>query len=280
MKNYLFVGGDERQIFAAEYIKPCGNKTAFAYTYDELKKSISQADVLVLPLPMTRDGKHINSDPKNGLITLEELIFLLDQGKVLMAGMVDSDISQRITRKGVTLYDYYKSEALAISNSIPTAEGAIYELIGNSKINLQSSKALVTGYGKASSAICRLLYSLGSEVVVAARSERDRAAAQAHNCKAIPLYSLEEIASEFDFVVNTVPALVIDEKVISKLKKDCFVLEIASAPYGVDFKAAERHGIRAKKAPSLPGRISPRSAGEAIAKTILSIENGEVSLNG
>lgn len=280
MKNYLFVGGDERQIFAAEYIKACGNKTAFAYTYDELKKLISQADILVLPLPMTRDGKHINSDPKNGLITLEELIFLLDKGKVLMAGMVNTDISQRITRKGTTLYDYYKSEALAISNSVSTAEGVIYELIGNGKINLQGSKTLVTGYGKAASAICKLLYSLGSEVIVAARSERDRAAARADNCKAVSLYKPVGIASGFDFVVNTVPALVIDERIISKLKKECFVLEIASAPYGVDFQAAERHGIRAKKAPSLPGRISPRSAGEAIAKTIISIENGEVSLNG
>ena len=278
MKNYLFVGGDERQKFAAEYIKKQVNTVSFAYTFDELKKEIPQADIIVLPLPVTRDGKHINSDPKNGLISIEELIFLLKEGMTVMAGMINSDTAQRIVSKGVALYDYYKSEVLTILNSVSTAEGVIYELIGNSKINLQGSKSLVTGYGKASSAICKLLYSLGSEVVVSARSERDRIVAAAHNCKAIPLYDINENSDDLDFVINTVPALVIDEKVICRLKKDCFILDIASAPYGTDFEAAEKYGITAKKAPSLPGRISPRSAGEAIAKTILGIEKGEVSL--
>lgn len=278
MKNYLFVGGDERQKFAAEYIKKQVNTVSFAYTFEELKKEIPQADIIVLPLPVTRDGKHINSDPKNGLISIEELIFLLKDGMTVMAGMINSDTAQRIVCKGVSLYDYYKSEVLTILNSVSTAEGVIYELIGNSKINLQGSKSLVTGYGKASSAICKLLYSLGSEVVVSARSERDRIVAAAHNCKAIPLYDTNENSDDLDFVINTVPALVIDEKVICRLKKDCFILDVASAPYGTDFEAAEKYGITAKKAPSLPGRISPRSAGEAIAKTILGIEKGEVSL--
>ena len=278
MKNYLFVGGDERQKFAAEYIKKQVNTVSFAYTFEELKKEIPQADIIVLPLPVTRDGKHINSDPKNGLISIEELIFLLKEGMTIMAGMINNDTAQRIASKGVALYDYYKSEVLTILNSVSTAEGVIYELIGNSKINLQGSKSLVTGYGKASSAICKLLYSLGSEVVVSARSERDRIVAAAHNCKAIPLYDINENSDDLDFVINTVPALVIDEKVICRLKKDCFILDIASAPYGTDFEAAEKYGITAKKAPSLPGRISPRSAGKAIAKTILGIEKGEVSL--
>lgn len=280
MKNYLFVGGDERQTFAAEYIESCGNTSAFAYTYNELKKQISQADIIVLPLPLTRDGKHVNSDPKNGLITLEELLFLLRSGMTVTGGMIGDELSQALLCKGITLYDYYKSEELAVLNSISTAEGVIYELIGNGKINLQGSKTLVTGYGKAASAVCRLLYLLGSEVVVAARSDRDRTAAKAHNCKAVSLYDIHNLECDFDFAVNTVPALVIDEKVICKLRKDCFMLEIASAPYGIDFEAAEKYGIRVKKAPSLPGRISPKSAGEAIAKIIISIENGEVRLNG
>ena len=85
MKNYLFVGGDERQKFAAEYIKKQVNTVSFAYTFDELKKEIPQADIIVLPLPVTRDGKHINSDPKNGLISIEELIFLLKEGMTLLS---------------------------------------------------------------------------------------------------------------------------------------------------------------------------------------------------
>jgi dipicolinate synthase subunit A len=47
---------------------------------------------------------------------------------------------------------------------------------------------------------------------------------------------------------------------------------------GKNFDAAEKHGIRVIKAPSLPGRISPKSAGEAIARILLNIEKGTVCL--
>lgn len=280
MKKYLFVGGDKRQTYAAEYVEKAGDKATLACDYPQLRTLIGSADYIVLPLPVSRDGIHVSSLPEKGLITLEELLFELKSGMVVLAGMPDKEITKRIECKGVTLYDYYKIETLSLLNSITTAEGVIYELIGGSDINIHGSKTLVTGYGKAASAIVGRLVALGSEVTVAARSERDRTAALCSSCKAIQLYEIKEVASEFDFVVNTVPALVIDEKVISRLKKSCVALEIASAPFGIDFESAVRHGIKVIKAPSLPGRISPVSAGEAIAKTILSIVGGRVSENG
>jgi dipicolinate synthase subunit A len=44
------------------------------------------------------------------------------------------------------------------------------------------------------------------------------------------------------------------------------VIDIASAPGGVDFEAAKQLGIAAKLCPGLPGKYSPRSAGEAAAQ--------------
>ena len=277
MEKYLFVGGDKRQEYAAGYIERAGCDVNFAYTYTQLKSMIGMADCIVLPLPVSRDKVHINSDPKTGLITVEEFVFLLEKGMTVMAGMPDAELSDRIKGKGVELYDYYKNETLTVLNSISTAEGVLYELIGNSDVNLNRSKILVTGYGKAASAIAKRLVALGSEVVVAARSERDRIAAYSDMCKAISLYEVESVADRFDFVINTVPAVILGENVISKLKKDCLMVEIASYPFGIDFKSAEKHGIKVIKAPSLPGRISPKSAGEAIAKTLLSIRKGTVT---
>lgn len=278
--KYLFVGGDKRQSYAAEYIERSGDSAEFAYSYAQLHSLVGKVDCIVLPLPLSRDSIHINSLPDNGLITLEELLFELEEGMVVLAGMPDVYIEERIKCKGVTLYDYGKVEAFTMLNSVSTAEGVIFELIGGSEINLHGSKTLVTGYGKAASAIAKRLLALGSEVTVAARSEKDRTAALCANCKAIPLYEIERVANDFDFVVNTVPALVIDEKVISKLKKSCVAIEVASAPFGIDFESAAKHSIKVIKAPSLPGRISPASAGEAIAKTIQSLMGGKVKQNG
>lgn len=277
--KYLFVGGDKRQSYAADYLKRSGDSAEFAYTYAQLHSLIGKVDCIVLPLPLSRDSIHINSLPDNGLITLEELIFELEEGVVVFAGMPDAHVEERIRSKGVKLYDYGKVDSFSILNSISTAEGVIYELIGGSEINIYGSKTLVTGYGKAASAIAERLLVLGAEVTVAARSERDRTAALCAGCKAIPLYEISDIADGFDFVVNTVPARVIDDKIISKLKKSCVMVEIASAPFGIDFECAKKHGIKVIKAPSLPGRISPVSAGEAIAKTIQSIAEGKVIEN-
>ena len=210
-------------------------------------------------------------------ITADELVSHLEKGVTVLGGMFDEELVEKIGSKGVKLYDYYKSESLLALNSVSTSEGILYELIGNSDINIHGSKTVVTGYGKAASAIAERLLALGAQVTVAARSESDRTRAETDGCKAVELCSVDSVAEGTDFVINTVPARVLGDSFISKLKKGCLMLEIASAPYGIDFESARKHGVRVMKLPSLPGRISPKSAGEAIAETLLCTVKGEVS---
>ena len=49
------------------------------------------------------------------------------------------------------------------------------------------------------------------------------------------------------------------------------IIDLASYPGGVDFAYAEKCGIKAIHALSLPGKIAPKSAGEIIESTILNI---------
>ena len=271
MKKFIFIGGDKRQQYAAQYLMQKGCSVAFADDCPEFEQLISNADYIVLPLPVSRDSTRVNSPLSIAPVPLKRVIRAVEKEQTVFAGMPSEDFADSLKCKGVTLYDYYKNEALTILNSISTAEGVIFEIIGNTNANIHSMKIAVIGYGKAGSAIARRLSALGAEVVVAARSERDRAAALSDNCKAIDLYKFEQIAENCELVVNTVPARVIDEKIIEKLPKSCLMIEVSSAPYGIDFQAAEKHGIRVIRAPSLPGRTAPKSAGEAIAKTILGV---------
>ncbi len=269
MKKYLFVGGDTRRIFTAEYLRKNGAEVFFADSFARLGELIKQADFVVLPLPVSRDGVHIHSDPKNGLITLEEFVFLLKGGVTVFGGMMSRDFSEAVAAKGAVPCDYYEDEALAVLNSVSTAEGVIYEIIDNSKRNIHGASAAVFGYGRSASAVAKRLAALGAQVTALARSSAALARAEADGCRPVHISQARSVADELDFVVNTVPSPVIGADFISMLKKDCFIVEIASAPYGVDFDAAEKYGIRVIKAPSLPGRISPESAGEAVARTIL-----------
>lgn len=269
MKNFLFIGGDKRRQYAAQYIANEGHTVTFADDCPEFESLVEKADYIVLPLPTSRDSVRVNSPLSLAPVTLSRVVRAVQQGQTVFAGMPDNDFAEALESKGITLYDYYKNESLAILNSISTAEGVIFEISGNTDRDIHGSQIAVIGYGKAGSAISRRLVALGAEVTVAARSESARAQAVSDGCKVISLYSICEKAERFDIVINTVPSRVLEEDFIKNLKKTCLILEVASEPYGVDFEAAEKHGIRVLRLPGLPGRISPQSAGEAIAKTIL-----------
>ena len=68
-----------------------------------------------------------------------------------------------------------------------------------------------------------------------------------------------------DYVVNTVPAMVADESVLSLLKKECKVIDLASVQGGVDYEAARRMGISAVLLPGIPGKYAPVTAGKILA---------------
>ncbi|MBR2957200.1 MAG: NAD(P)-binding domain-containing protein [Clostridia bacterium] len=269
MKNFLFIGGDKRRQYAAGYIVNEGHTVTFADDCPEFESLVAKADYIVLPLPTSRDSVRVNSPLSVAPVSLARVVRAAQKGQTVFAGMPDSSFAQALVSKGVHLYDYYENESLAILNSISTAEGVIFEITGNTDKDIHGSKIAVIGYGKAGSAIARRLAALGAEVTVAARRESARAQAISDMCKATKLYALAKKAKEFDIVINTVPTRVLEEDFIKNLNKTCLIIEVASAPYGVDFEAAEKHGIRVLRVPGLPGRISPQSAGEAIAKTIL-----------
>lgn len=85
-----------------------------------------------------------------------------------------------------------------------------------------------------------------------------------------------KMAPELDLLVNTVPSLVLDCKTLSALRRDCLVIDIASAPYGTDFACARELGLNVIVPGSLPGKTAPKTAGEIIADAILNIIKEEL----
>ena len=58
---------------------------------------------------------------------------------------------------------------------------------------------------------------------------------------------------------------------LEDLKPGCLVIDLASAPGGVDFAAAEELGVKAIQALSLPGKVAPVTAALAIKAAIYNI---------
>ena len=169
---------------------------------------------------------------------------------------------------GVELVDYFAREELTIRNAIPTAEGCIGILMKERSRTLWGSSILLTGFGPVGQALGVRLAALGAQVTAAARRPAQRALAESFGLRSIPIDRLGQIAPAFDTVVNTVPAPVLSEAVLARLRPQSFIVDLASRPGGTDFDAARRLGHRAIHALSLPAACAPETAGEAVARTV------------
>ena len=63
-----------------------------------------------------------------------------------------------------------------------------------------------------------------------------------------------------DTVINTIPAPVLTEPLLALVRKDALLLELASAPGGIDAAAAHERGLRYIRAPGLPAKYAPERA--------------------
>ena len=87
-------------------------------------------------------------------------------------------------------------------------------------------------------------------------------------CRAVQVGQWAEELSCSGLIVNTVPAPVLGERELARTKPGCLVLDLASAPGGVDRQAAGRLGRQVIWALSLPGKTAPVTAGAAIQKAL------------
>lgn len=267
------VGGDMRQVYLARGIAgdgfpvvcSCLEKGEGVPGPVGLEELCRKADVVILPLPASRDGACLNAPLAAEPVGLDEDFARLFAGKRVLGGMTGRLRASADAWERADLQDYYEREELLIGNAVLTAEGAIGAAIAGHPGSLNGGRCLVTGFGRIGKALCLGLRGLGAHVDCAARKARDRTAIEALGCRAL---RYEEIGGGYDLVFNTVPHRVLEAPALAKQSPGCLLLELASAPGGIDLEAAARLGLRVQQEPSLPGRMSPKTAAELIKKTV------------
>ncbi len=279
--NFAVVGGDLRQIALAEmlikdghtvYVCAMGDHSpAGADTIEIASFKTSELDYVILPLPLCSESGNINCPFANSPLALKDLLGCINPTTQVLAGLVKPDAKTLADSLGIEITDYYEREELTVANAIPTAEGAIQILLEELPITINRSKCLVIGYGRIGKMLASLLKSFGANVTVAVRKYSDMVWLDANGLNGVFSSELDQRLPEYDFLVNTVPAMVIDERSLKLLKPECLCIDLASRPGGIDFKAAGSLGIKCIWALSLPGKVAPISSGRAIKSTILNI---------
>ena len=279
-KTIAVVGGDLRQAHIANRLAEQGNRVYALLLEnnatlrpelscpDDPAEVLPECDVVIFPLPLTTDEATVNAPFSQKRVFVKECFDCIRPGAAVFAGKVSPAMQELAAKKEMALADYLKREELAVKNAVITAEGAIAIAMEEMPTALFGSKCLITGHGRISRALMRVLNAMGAQVTVAARKYGDLAWIEAGGCHAIHIASLAEHVGRADLVFNTVPACVLGREILSKLRKDALIIDLASKPGGVEFDTARELGIKTVWALSLPGKCAPISAGDIILETI------------
>ena len=275
------IGGDLRQLTLARLLKREGYHVFLygfdkdirldALEFDRDKDFALSADIVILPVPVTFDGTTINSPYSKNPMTVEEFLCGINPSALVFGGQIQPNLQKAFEENQIAYRDYLKREELSIKNAVPTAEGAIEIAIAETPITIHGSKSLVLGYGKIGKILSKMLFGLGAQTYVEARKYADLAMIEGHGYEPLDLYSLKDRINEFDIIFNTVPSLILDREILSNVKKDALIIDLASKPGGVDFDAAKELGLRVIWALSLPGKVAPVTSGAIIKDTIMNI---------
>lgn len=273
---FLILGGDSRSLYLGEYLEKRHLHVcyyAFNQTdcYDSLSDAVNDSVCVILPLPLTRDRVTLNAPLFDGTVMLADICALAGEEKMFFGGRLPKSFCEELDARNSPYCDYFLLDELAVYNAVPTAEGVLKILIEELPVTVHGMKCAVIGYGKVGKVLASTLKSLGADVTVFARKELDFADAFTKSVKYEHINALCDNTHTFDALINTVPCKVIDGAVLDKLNADCVLLEIASAPFGIDFQAAKERAMTVIKASSLPGKVAPKSAGEIIGRSIFPI---------
>ncbi|GGJ04684.1 dipicolinate synthase subunit A [Alicyclobacillus cellulosilyticus] len=280
-RRIVFLGGDARQLevvaLATEW-----DASAVLIGFDKVERTFPdtvkaeldpdvfrQADAVILPVAGMDDDGRVESQFRDAPLVLgSEHFAAMRPGTMVFTGIARPLLEERCAAHGLNLIKLMELDEVAILNSIPTAEGAIALAMQYTDITIHGAKAVVLGFGRCGQTLARVLAAMGARVRVGARQAAHIARIVEMGLEPFPLSGIERAVADADVVFNTIPHLVLHAGVLAGMPRECVIIDIASKPGGTDFRYAERRGMKAILAPSLPGLVAPKTAGRIIANTV------------
>ncbi len=282
--NIGFLGGDTRQIELINSLSESNNvvSTGIDKAVSQIKalnlnieEMLQKSDYIVLPIPITKDGLYFYTPfsefktPINGTLAMKmknKKIFCYGAERLI-------NICQKF--ENCKYYDLASHESFVLANAEITAKCAVEMAKKELNIPLKKAKILVCGFGRIGKFLTNILQPMGTDLTVSARKPDDLLKIKALKAKAALTTELKD-CGEFDLIINTVPSLIFDEKLLKTITGKTVIIDLASMPGGIDKAAAEKLGIKAIHATGLPGKMAPLESAIAMKNIIYDILKEEM----
>ncbi len=255
--NILFLGGDRRMTVAFDMLKKDFSVDSLGLFENDCG-SVENADVLLFPVPTTRDGKTVNC-PLTGREIPLSVIDSAKRGTLILTAGHDF---KRYPQK-----DYAALDGFCLLNAAATAEGAVAAAVNSTDFTLFKSRILITGFGRVGKILLSRLSSFGADITVSARSEKDLKLLETLAVKHIKTADAAKHLKEFDIVFNT-----LDLPLFSGLSafEKTWLFDLSTKGC-TEKTAAGDPRLHIHKLPGIPGKTAPSSAGKIIAETVKNI---------
>lgn len=282
------VGGDARQL---ELIRKLSEWDAnlVLIGFDQLDHGFTGAlkveiedaefeemDALLLPVSGTGlEGKVETIFSNKEIVLTSQHLKRTPKHCTIYSGISNDFLDQCVKDSNRKLVKLFERNDVAIYNSLPTAEGTLMMVIQNTDVTIHDSNVMVLGFGRTGMTVARIMSSLGAHVKVGARRSEHLARITEMGLEPFYMKDLGKEVQETDICINTIPAQVLNAKILSQMSISALIIDLASKPGGTDFRYADKRGIKALLAPGLPGIVAPKTAGQILAKVLqpLLIEN-------
>lgn len=259
------VGGDARFLYTERALLREGH-TVFRMANGGLpldEAALFESEAVVFPLPVSRDGVHLYAKEAPGALPLSCVFPYIRESAKLFVGRADEALLPYFT--GHPFFEYGADPLFLLCNSALSAKGALSLLRERNGGSLPKGSYALVGNGYLARAVAEALLSEGIGFTAYAR----RPEATVGGVCPHPLASLSREIAAYSVLINTVPAPIFREELLSGAQSGLCLLELAIAPGVVDEAACRRFGIDYLPAPALPLRYAKEEAGEAVASAVM-----------
>lgn len=275
-RKYLIIGGDMRSVYLSELLKKEYHRVEM-YGFEKkqpdtknknLSLMISDTNIIICGIPLESAGGLVNMPFSTEALPVNALIEMMPSEVFFVAGKIEKELRRQLDDRGIKYIDLLDREEMAVLNAIPAAEGAVDLIINAIPATIHNSRILILGFGRIGKVLSKILHGFGAEVWVAARKYSDLSWIEVYGYKPVHIKDLESYVTDMDVIVNTIPFKILTADILNKIHLDCYLLDLASKPGGIDFDHAEKLGFKVDWALSIPGKIAPLTAAEIIKRTI------------
>lgn len=267
MNSISFIGGDNRNFFISSMFK--SERATYTYGFldgnSDLKDCIDKSKYIVGPIPFSTDGVFLYMPLSREKLLVSDFIELVSN-KVIIGGKIDNDFVKKLKENNNLVIDVMKDKYLIQKNTIPTVEGIIKIIIEKTDITIDGSKIAILGFGNVGKRAASCLYNLNADIFCFDINEQEVANIRLRGYNV--LEELNESIGKMDIIVNTVPQQILNSQKLGYINKETLIIDVASAPGGVDFEYAKKNNYNVIQALGLPGKVAPITSAKYVKDVI------------